>query len=51
VPEFRAEAPPATVSEELAQGAYEAARAGGEPITLRTKGIDSTNAPPMPHLF
>src|SRR6218665_2567736 len=45
VPEFHAEAPQATVSEELAQGPYLAARAGDEPMTPRTKGVDSTNAP------
>src|SRR6218665_2192173 len=26
-----------------------AAKTRGEPMTLRTKGVDSTNAPPMPH--
>src|SRR6218665_3196235 len=41
VPEFHAEAPQATVSEGLAQGPYVAARAGVEPMTLRTKGVDS----------
>src|SRR6218665_3730010 len=45
VPEFHAEAPRATVSEGLAQGPYVAARAGVEPTTLRTKGVDSTNTP------
>jgi len=40
VPEFHAEAPQATVSEGLAQGPYVAARAGAEPMTLRTKGVD-----------
>jgi len=44
VPEFHPEAPQATVSEGLAQGPYVAARAGVEPMTLRTKGVDSTNA-------
>ena len=48
VPEFHAEAPQATVSEGLAQGPYVAARAGVEPMTLRTKGVDSTNAPHTP---
>ena len=48
MPEFHAEAPQATVSEELAQGPYVAAREGVEPMTLRTKGADSTNALPMP---
>ena len=40
----------ATVSEGLAQGPYVVARAGVEPMTLRTKGFDSTNAPHMPHM-
>jgi len=34
----------ATVSEGLAQGSYVAARAGLEPTTIRSKGIDYTNA-------
>src|SRR6218665_1056812 len=38
----------ATVSEGLAQGLYMAARAGFKPMTLWSKGIDSTNAPPRP---
>ena len=37
-----------TGSEGLAQGLYMAARAGFEPVTLRSKGIVSTNAPPCP---
>ena len=43
----------ATVSEGLAQGPYVAARAGFEPTTLRTKGIDSTKAPTCPtyHMY
>ena len=49
VPEFQAEAPQSAVSEGLAQGPYMAARAGVEPMTLRTKGVDSTNASPTPH--
>ena len=48
VPEFHAEAPQATVSQRLAQGPYVAARAGVELMTLQTKGVDSTNAPPTP---
>ena len=48
VPEFRAEAPQATVSEGLSQGPYVVARGGVEPITLRTKGVDSTKAPHTP---
>ena len=43
-----AEALQATASEGLAQGPYVAARAGFEPTTLRSKGIDSTNVPPRP---
>ena len=31
------------------QGPYVAAEAGVEPMTLRTKGVDSTNAPHIPH--
>ena len=46
-----AEAPQATVSEGLAQGPYMAARARVEPATLRTKGVDSTNATHTPHLY
>src|SRR6218665_2076998 len=49
VPEFHDAAPQATVSEGLAQGPCVAARAGVEPTTLRTKGVDSTNAPHTPH--
>ena len=45
MPEFHAEAPQETVSEGLAQDPYVAARAGVEPMTLRTKGVDSTKAP------
>ena len=48
VPEFHAEAPQATVSEGLVQGPYVVARVGVELMTLRTKGVDSTNAPPTP---
>ena len=50
VSEFYAETPQATVSEGRAQGPYVAARAGVEPMTLRTKGVDSTNAPPTPQI-
>src|SRR6218665_1622294 len=50
VPEFHAEAPQATVSKELAQDPYVAARAGGKPNTLRPKGIDSTKVPLNPTL-
>ena len=45
MPEFHAEAPQTTVSEGLAEGPYVAARAGVEPMTLRTKDVYSTNAP------
>jgi len=48
VPEFHVNAPQATVSEELAQGPYVVATAGVEPVTLRTKGVDSSNAPSRP---
>src|SRR6218665_1852787 len=48
VPEFHAEAPQATVSEGLAQGPYVAARLGVQPMTIQTKGVDSTSAPPRP---
>jgi len=47
VPEFHVEAPQATVSELLAP--YIAARAGVEPMTLRTKGVNSNNVPHTPH--
>src|SRR6218665_2617246 len=47
-PEFHAEAPQATTSEELAQGPYVAARAEFEPAILRSKGNDFTNVPPRP---
>src|SRR6218665_1484128 len=43
-----AEALQATVSEGLAQGSYVADRARFEPAALRSKGLDSTNAPPRP---
>src|SRR6218665_2114541 len=51
VPEFYAETPQATASEGLAQGPYMAARAGVKPMTLRTKHVDSTNAPHTPHIY
>ena len=38
----------ATVSEGLAQGPYVA---GFKPATIRSKGIDSTNAPPPPQSY
>src|SRR6218665_521977 len=41
-----AEALQATVSEGLAQGSWRASRAGFEPMSFRSKGIDSTNVPP-----
>jgi len=43
---LHAEAVQATVSEELAQEPYMAARAEFEPMTFRAKGVVSTNAPP-----
>ena len=48
VSEFHAEAPQATVSEGLAKGSYVAVRARFELMTLRTKGVKSTNEPPRP---
>ena len=45
---LHAEALQATVSQGLAQGSYVAARAGFELATLRSKDIDSTNAPRRP---
>ena len=47
---LHAEALKATASEGLAQGPCVEARAEFEPTTLRSKGIDSTNAPPRPIL-
>src|SRR6218665_1103757 len=41
----------ATVSKGLAQGPYVAARAEGEPTTLRLRVIDLTNATPRPTRF
>ena len=41
----------ATVSKELAQGSYVAARAGVEPTTLQLRVIDLTNAPLRPTTF
>ena len=51
VSEFDTEAPQATVSEGFAQVPYVAARAGVEPMTLRTKGVDATNAPHAPQNY
>src|SRR6218665_131283 len=48
VSEFYAEAPQATASEGLDQGPNVAAKAGFEPATLRTTGVESTNEPPSP---
>src|SRR6218665_29012 len=48
VSEFHAETPQATASEGLSQGPYVAARAGFEPTTLRSTGIDSPNELPRP---
>ena len=47
---LHAEAKQATASEGLAQGPYMAARAGFEPTTLMSKGIDSTYATSRPTL-
>ena len=46
--EFHAKAPQATASEGLAHGPYVAARAGFEPMTLWTNGVESANEPPCP---
>ena len=46
VSEFHVEPPQTTASDGLAQGPYVAARTGFEPVILRTKGAESTNAPP-----
>ena len=48
VSEFSDEAPQAIASEGLVQGPYVAAIAGFEPTTLRTKGDESTDEPPLP---
>src|SRR6218665_1695933 len=48
VPESHAEAPQAIANERGAQDPYVAARAEFELTTLRSKGLDSTNAPPRP---
>ena len=45
---LHAKALQATASEGLAHGPYMVARAGFEPATLRSKGIDSINVPPRP---
>ena len=46
--EFHAEEPREIASEGLAQGPYVAARAGFEPVTIQTKGAESTNEPTSP---
>ena len=46
--EFHAESPHTALIEGLAQGPYVAVRAGFEPATLRTKGVESTNESPHP---
>src|SRR6218665_447473 len=45
---FTPKAPQATPSEGFAQSPYVAARAGLEPATIGTKGVESTNEPPRP---
>src|SRR6218665_1004349 len=45
---LHAEALQAIAGKGLAQGPYMAARAGFEPMTLRSNGVVSTNAPPCP---
>ena len=51
MPEYHTEAPQATVSEGVAQAPFVAARAGIEPMTFLTKGVDSTKAPSRPMLL
>src|SRR6218665_1056772 len=51
LPELHAEEPQTTASEGLAQGPYMAARYGFQPATFRTKGAESTNAPPRPRML
>ena len=46
MPEFHAEALPATTSDILAQGTYVAARVRFEPVTLREQGTENTTEPP-----
>src|SRR6218665_1007570 len=48
VSEFHVETSQATVRKGLAQGPHMAARAGFEPTTLRTKGVESTNESSRP---
>src|SRR6218665_3000378 len=48
VSELHAQAPQATASEGLAKGPNVATRAGFEPTTLWTKGVESTNEQPCP---
>ena len=48
MPEFHAIAPQATVSEGLPRFLH-GAGAGVKPVTLRTKGVDSTNVPHTHH--
>src|SRR6218665_1805310 len=48
---LHAEALQATASDGLVQGPYVAARVRFEPATLRSKIIDSTNAPPHPTML
>src|SRR6218665_3656226 len=45
---LHAKALQATASEGLAQGPYMVVRAGFKPMTLRSKGVVSANAPPCP---
>jgi len=47
VSEFHAEAPQATANVGLAQVPYVAARVGFKPVTIRTKGVESTNEPQL----
>ena len=51
--EFHAKVPQANASEGIAPGPYVAARAGFEPVTIRTKCDESTSEPlrPMTGLY
>src|SRR6218665_3577049 len=51
VSKFHSEEPQPTGTEGLAQGPYVANRAGVETMTLRTKGVKSTNRLPRPTTY
>ena len=48
---FHAKAPQVTASEGPAHGPYEAAKAAFESMTIRTKGVESTNESPRPTMM